>query len=211
MGFWILAAALSSPTPAYPLAPTVLVYTVRDYAGRSFPSVTVKSEGGRVRLEGFGHSFVYDGRAWHSEGEIPDDAAAVAAFQAVVRCEDGARCDAFGRPVLIPELPAGGRSARVDYRYDATGLLAANLLFPDGSGFEFRRVSASPASFTPADFEPPQKVEPPRAPASPAAGPSSAAPDYAAVARLTALQITDREQREFEKSGAVGRYGAKPR
>lgn len=205
------AAAVSTPSPAYPIAPSVLVYAVRDYSGKSYPNVTVKSDAGRLRVEGFGRSFVFDGRRWFWEGEISEDAAAVAAFLAAVRCEGDARCDALGRPMVIPALPAGERRAHVDYRYDGTGLLAANLLYPDGSGFEFRRLSASPGAFTPADFEPPQKVEPPRAAVPVPAATASAPPDYAGVARLTALQISDREQRDFEQSGGVGRYGPKVR
>jgi hypothetical protein len=210
---WVLifmaAAAISPPAPVYPASPTVLVYRTKDYGGRTYPSVTVKSSAGRVRIEAFGATLLYDGKTWHSETEISEEAAAVTAFQVVLRPAENARRDSFDRPVLIPSFPAGKQSARCDYRYDAVGLLAANLVFADGSGFEFRRISASPGSFSPADFEPPQRVEPQRAASRAGAGAGSAAPDYAGVARLTALAISDREQDDFEKRGGVGRHRPK--
>jgi hypothetical protein len=204
---FMAAAAISPPVPVYPASPTVLVYRTKDYGGRTYGSVTVKSSAGRVRIEAFGAILLYDGKTWHSETEIPEEASAVTAFQAVLRPGENARRDSFDRPILIPSFQAGKQSARCDYRYDAVGLLAANLVFADGSGFEFRRISASPGSFSPADFEPPQKIEPQSA--GPRASASSAAPDYASVARLTALQISDREQDDFEKRGGVGRHRPK--
>lgn len=207
----LLAAAIQPPpaAPIYPVAPTVLVFRTRDYAGKTHPTVTVKCDAGRLRVEGFGRTLVFDGRAWFAESEISEDSAAVAVFEGPLAPGEAVTRDAFGRPILIPLLLAGNRRGRVDYRYDATGLAAANVVFTDGSGYQFRRVSALPGAFSPADFEPPQKVEQPRFTAASSPQKDAPAPDFTAVARLIAIEISAAEQAEFERVGEVGRYRPK--
>jgi hypothetical protein len=188
----------------FPSTPTITVLRARDFAGRPFPEVVIRSSGERLRIDAFGRVFRYDGRTWSSERPIADEDSGAVAFLALA--EPGPtieRSDAEGRPAVVVGVPAGPKKARVEYRWDSAGLAAANLVFTDGSGFQFRRVSSEPAVFSPSDFEPPRVVVPLPANVGGAAG---GAADTAAVARLFSLTITDAEQLAFEKAGGVGRY-----
>ena len=201
----LLAAVVFLFAPGFfPSAPTITVFRSRDFSGRPFPDVVVRSSGERLRIDAFGRVFRFDGRTWFSERPIADEDSGAVAFLALA--ESGPkveRADAEGRPAVVVGVPAGPKKARVEYRWDAGGLAAANLVFTDGSGFQFRRVSAEPAALSASDFEPPRVVVPPPGNVGSAAGRGA---DTAAVARLFSLTITDAEQLAFEKAGGVGRY-----
>jgi hypothetical protein len=101
-------------------------------------------------------------------------------------------------------VPAGTGRARVEYHYDAGGLAAASVVFADGSGVKFRRVSDAPGSFVPSDFDRPSPVAPPLVGGAPAAALGLADPE--AVERLLAITIAEPEQLAFEREGGVGRF-----
>ncbi|HET7453416.1 MAG TPA: hypothetical protein VFL12_11780 [Thermoanaerobaculia bacterium] len=188
----------------FPSAPTVTVFRTRDFSGRPYPDVVVRSSGERLRIDAFGRVFRFDGRTWSSERPVAEEDSGAVAFLALAEPGPAVeRSDAEGRPAVVVGVPAGPKKARVEYRWDAAGLAAANLVFTDGSGFQFRRVSAEPAVLSPSDFEPPRVVVPPPGNVGGAAG---GAADTAAVARLFSLTITDADQLAFEKAGGVGRY-----
>jgi hypothetical protein len=203
---WLLAVAA---VPVYPTAPTLLVFRARDFGGKVHPNVTVKTQGAKLRIEAFGAVLLYDGKIWHSEGDVGAETEVASAFIAAIDPGSGARRDSFGRPLLIPSLRAGSRKARVDYRYDEVGLLSVNVTYSDGNGLHFRRVSALPAVFTPADFQPPQRVEPQQAAAA-AATQRGPAVNWQAVERLMALSISEKELSEFESAGRIGPFRALP-
>ena len=193
----------------FPPAPTLTVFRVRDFSGRSLPDAAVRSAGGRLRIEAFGRVFLFDGKAWFSDRPIADEDSGAVAFLALYEPEANVeRADAAGRPTVLVDVPAGRRKARVEYRWDGTGLAAANLVFSDGSGFQFRRESAEPGEFPPSDFEPPRVVSPPPEGVGNA---RDGAADRAAVERLFALSISDAEQLAFEKAAGVGRFRPRPR
>jgi hypothetical protein len=198
----LLVRSLLAAAAVYPTSPAAIGFSAKDYSGRPVGLVTVWTGGSRLRVEGFGRVVLFDGRAWL--GEAPDDdSAGLAAFIAPVGRRGVQRDDYAGRPLLIVDYPAGRRQARIDYRYDEAGILAANLVFSDGTGYQFRRVSLGAHPVNPADFELPRKVE--AAPAGAAAAPEGS-PDYPAVTRLLAMEIPDKEQADFEKQGGIGRY-----
>jgi hypothetical protein len=200
-------AALVAVAGVYPAAPTQLEYRVRDSAGRTVGNALVKSEGRRVRIEAFGATFLYDGTTWFAEGLEPEASPALA-LTALLTPGSDVRTDGAGRPLLLRGVPAGSRTARIEARYDDSGLAIANIVFSDGAGFQFRRISAEPASFSESDFEPPRRVAAP--PPAPERERAATGPDYAAVARLLSLQITESEEREFERGGSIGRYRGQP-
>ncbi len=195
----------------FPASPTVTTFRTRDFGGRSFPDAIVRSAGDRLRVEAFGRTFLFDGRAWHGEHPLAEEDSGAVAFLALF--EEGTtveRADDSGRPAVLVDVPAGSKKARVEYRWDAAGLLAANVVFTDGSGYQFRRESSEPAELSPSDFEPPRVVAPPPAGVGASGNGGS---DPAAVERLFALSITDAEQLAFEKAGGVGKFrvpGAPP-
>ena len=88
-----------------------------------------------------------------------------------------------------------------------------NFVMSDGSGYQFRRVSAESGTFTAADFEPPKRVEPEPSAGGPSGGSygGSRAPDFAAVDWLLSITIAPSEQLDFERWGAVGRFQGSPR
>ena len=200
----LLGAVVLSSLGIYPVSPTVLVFRARDFGGRPRESVVVKSLGSKLRLEAFRQTLVFDGKQWYSDGDLPEESAGAVAFMALLSPQGNLRVDSLGRPTLLVDVPVGKKKARIEYRYDSTGLAAVNFVLSDGSGYQFRRTSAETGSFTPADFEPPKRVEP-----GPAAGRSSRAnraPDFAAVDWLISITIGASEQSAFERSGAVGRF-----
>jgi hypothetical protein len=210
MGFLSLLGALFLTSfGIYPASPTLLVYRSRDFAGKPRENVVVKSLGGKLRLEAFRQTLVFDGKQWYSDGDLPEDAAGAVAFMAPLNPQGDVRTDNLGRPVLMMNVPVGKRRARIEYRYDSTGLAAVNFVLSDGSGYQFRRSEASPAAFGPADFEPPKQVEPEPS-GSRKTGPVRT-PDFAAVDRLFSVVIAPAEQSEFERAGAVGRFQTAPR
>lgn len=107
---------------------------------------------------------------------------------------------------MMSRAPVGRRTARIELRYDGVGLLSANLVFSDGTGYKLRRISAVSAEFPASDFEPPRRVAPEKQPE--ASSDRAIEPDFASVARLLSVQISDAEQRDFERAGAVGRFRA---
>lgn len=210
MGFLSLLGALFlSSFGIYPASPTVLVFRTRDFAGKPRESVVVKSLGGKLRLEAFHQTLVFDGKQWYSDADLPEDAAGVVAFMALLNPQGNVRTDSLGRPTLMVDVPVGKEKARIEYRYDSTSLAAVNFVLSDGSGFEFRRAEASSAVFSPADFEPPKQVAP--EPSGERAASSARAPDFAAVDWLFSIVIAPAEQSEFERVGAVGRFQSSPR
>ena len=198
------AAVLLSALGFFPSSPTVTTFRTRDFAGRSFPDAVVRSSGERLRIEAFGRAFLFDGRSWYADRPLREEESGAVAFLALF--EEGPaveRADASGRPTVIVDVPAGKKKARVEYRWDGAGLAAANLVFSDGSGFQFRRESSVAATLPPSDFEPPRVVAP--TPGG-VAGTGNGGSDAAAVDRLFALSISDAEQLAFEKAGGVGRF-----
>jgi hypothetical protein len=200
-----LAAAFLSLLGVFPSSPTVTTFQGRDFGGKPAGDAVVWSQEGRLRLRVNGRVFVFNGKEWFGGRPVSqEDSAAVAflaAFEAGVRV---VRADAAGRPLAIVDVPAGTGRARVEYHYDAGGLLAASIVFADGSGVRFRRTSAEPGSFAPSDFDPPSRVTPPPSAGMPA--PALRAADPAAVERLLAITIPDSEQLAFEREGSVGRF-----
>jgi hypothetical protein len=193
----------------FPVSPTITTFRTRDFGGKPFADAIVRSSGDRLRIDAFGRTFLFDGRSWHGSGALPDEESGAVAFLALY--EEGIsaeRADSAGRPTVLVGVPAGKRKARVEYRWDGAGLAAANLVFSDGSGFQFRRAASEPAALAPSDFEPPLVVAPP---ASGVAGAGGGGIDDAAVARLFSLAVTDAEQLAFEREGGVGRYRPRPR
>ncbi len=161
--------------------------------------------GGKLRLEAFGKVFVYTGETWLADRPLAREDSGAVAFLAPFEPESRvARADASGRPTVLVDVPAGSRKARAEYRYDSQGMASANLVFADGTGFQFRRTSAEPGVFPPSDFEAPREVGPP--PLAGAAGASGGLEDRAAVDRLFAVSIAESEQRDFERVGGVGRF-----
>jgi hypothetical protein len=191
----------------YPASPTSLVFRSRDFGGKPRETVVVKSLGSRVRLEAFHQTLLFDGTRWHLEGELPEEAAGAVAFMALLSPQGNVRVDGLGRPTLMVDVPAGRRKARIEYRYDAVGLSAVNLVLSDGSGYQFRRAEASAATFTQADFEPPRRVEP----GLPVLSAEGQPPDFAAVDRLMSIVIAPSEQMEFEKAAGIGPFQTVPR
>ncbi len=205
MGFLsALGVVVLSSLGVYPASPTVLVFRARDFTGKPRESVVVKSLGGKLRLQAFRQILVFDGKKWYSDGDLPEEAAGAVAFMAPLSPQGNVRVDSIGRPTLLVDVPVGKKTARIEYRYDATGLAAVNFVLSDGSGYQFRRASAEPGAFTAADFEPPKQVEPGSPGSRSSAG--SRAPDFAAVDRLISIAIGAADQLEFERSGAVGRF-----
>ena len=205
----LLAAALFSSLGAFPSAPTTTTFRVRDFGGRAFPDAVVASMDGRLSVRAFGRRFVFTGTAWRSDRPPADEESGAVAFLALFEPEAHVvRADAAGRPLVLVDVPAGAKRARIEYRYDGAGLAAVNLVFSDGSGFQLRRTSAEPAQILPSEFEPPRRVAPPPPDASAAAAVGGA--DSAAVERLFAVSISEREQLEFERQGAVGRFRPRP-
>ena len=207
MGFLSLPGAIVLSTlGVYPVSPTVQVFRARDFGGKPRESVVVKSLGTKLRIEAFRQVLVFDGKQWYSDGDLPEEAAGAVAFMAPLTPQGNVRADDLGRPVLMVDVPVGKKKARIEYRYESAGLAAVNFVISDGSGYQFRRASAEPGAFTPADFEPPRRIE--AAPsARPAAG-GNRAPDFAAVDWLTAIAIAPAEQSAFERAGSVGRFRA---
>jgi hypothetical protein len=203
---FLLAAAVAAP---FPPSPTRLIYRVRDFAGKSAGSAVVESSGGRLRIEAFGETLFFDGRSWYSADGTAPQPSPIAALIAPLKPPAGARFDSMGRLETAPALDTGARSARVDYRYDTLGLAAVNLVFSDGSGFQIRRASAEPATFSASEFEAPQRVEP--GAAGPAEVSSAVAPDLAAVSRLLGISTSEDERRQFEREGGIGRFRVGPR
>lgn len=201
----LLAAALFSSLGAFPAAPTTTTFRVRDFGGRGFPDAVVASMDGRLSVRAFDRRFVWTGTEWLSDRAPADEESGAVVFLALFEPQAKvARADGSGRPLLIVDVPAGAKRARIEYRYDGGGLAAANLVFTDGSGFQFRRVAAEPGTFLPSEFEPPSRIAPPVA-GSPGSSVGRMA-DPAAVDRLFSLAISDREQLDFERQGAVGRF-----
>jgi hypothetical protein len=204
----IRAAVLLSALSVFPTAPTFLTFHTRDFGGRVYADVTVRSMDGRMRVEGFGRVFVFTGKNWLSDLPVAQEDSGAVAFLALFEPEAGvARADSAGRPLVLVDVPAGAKKARIEYRYDGIGLASANLVFSDGTGFQFRRASAEPRDFSPSEFEAPKQVSAPRG-----GEPSVAAPrvaDRAAVERLLAISINDRDQLDFERTGGVGRFHPK--
>jgi len=200
---------LLSTMGIYPASPTVQVFHVRDFSGKPRENVVVKSLGDKLRLEAFRQTLVFDGKQWFSEGDLPEEAAGAVAFMAPLSPQGNVRSDGLGRPMLMVDVPAGKKKARIECRYDSTGLSAVNFVLSDGSGYQFRRTSISAGTFTAADFEPPRRVEPePSRSGSPGSG---RLPDFAAVDRLLSIVIAPSEQSEFERSGGLGRFQTGPR
>ena len=201
----LLAAALFSALGAFPAAPTATIFRVRDFGGRAFPDAVVASMGGRLSVRAFDRRYVYTGTEWLSDRPPAEEDSGAVAFLALFEPQARVvRADAAGRPLVVVDVPAGSRRARVEYRYDGGGLAAANLVFSDGSGYQFRRISAAPAQLLASEFEPPSRVTPP---VSGEAGNTAArGADPVAVDRLFALSISEREQLDFERQGAVGRF-----
>ena len=210
MGFLSLVGALVlSSVGIYPASPTVLVFRCRDFGGKPHDNVVVKSLGSKLRLEAFHETLVYDGKQWYSDGDLPDEAAGAVAFMAPLNPQGSVRADDLGRPTLLIDVPVGKRKARIEYRYDSTGLAAVNFVLSDGSGYQFRRAEASAAALSPAEFEPPKQVE--ADPSGRRAASPARPPDFAAVDRLVSIVIDPAEQSEFERAGAVGRFQPSPR
>jgi len=195
---------LLSAVGIYPASPSILVFHVRDFGGKTRENVIVKSLGERLRLEAFRQTLVFDGKKWYSEGELPEEAAGAVAFMAPLSPQGNVRSDGLGRPTLMDGVPAGKKKARIECRYDAAGLSAVNFVLSDGSGYEFRRAEVSAGTFTAADFEPPRRVEPEPSRERPHAG--LRPPDFSAVDRLLSIVIAPSEQLEFERSGGLGRF-----
>jgi hypothetical protein len=205
MTFFLLAAVLLPALGVFPTAPTLLVFHTRDFGGKAYADVTVRSMDGKLRIEGFERVFIFTGKEWVSGRPVAQEDSGAVAFLAPF--EPGAsvaRADPAGRPLVLVDVPAGSKKARVEYRYDATGLAAANVVFSDGTGYQFRRASADPATLFSSDFEPPKEIGPPPVAGLAAAGPRAA--DNAAVERLFAISIGEREQLDFERAGGVGRF-----
>lgn len=205
----VVGVAILSSVGIYPVSPTVLVFRTKDFAGKVHENVVVKSLGDRLRVDAFRQTLVFDGKKWYSDGDLPNDAVGAVAFMAPMTPQGDVRVDGSGRPSLLTNVPVGKKTARIEYKYDAIGIAAVNFVLSDGSGYQFRRASADPGSFTPADFEPPRKVEPEAAGRRSGAG--ARPPDFAAVDRLLAIVIAPPEQLDFERSGAVGRFQPSPR
>lgn len=198
------AAAVLALVGVFPSAPTVTTFQGRDFGGKPAGDAVVWSMEGRLRLQVSGRVFVYDGKEWFAGRPAAEEDSGAVAFLAPF--EPGARvarADAAGRPLVIVDVPAGARRARVEYHYDAGGLAVASVVFADGSGVRYRRFSAEPGAFSPSDFDPPRRVAP-----SPPGVPVSAAraDDPAAVERLFSIDIPDSEQLAFEREGGVGRF-----
>jgi hypothetical protein len=205
MDFLFLSGALFLATSGiYPASPTVLVFRAHEFGGKPRESVVVKSLGNKVRLQAFHQTFVFDGKLWYSESELPEEAAGAAAFMAPLTPQGDVRTDGLGRPTVMIDVPVGKKKARIEYRYDSTGLAAVNFVLSDGSGYQFRRVTAEAGTFSPADFEPPKRVDP--GPSGSGAAGAGGPPDYAAVDRLVSIAIAPSEQSDFERSGGVGRF-----
>jgi hypothetical protein len=203
------SAVVLSAIAFFPASPTITTFRTRDFGGRSFPEAVVRSAGDRLRIDAFGRTYLFDGSAWHGDRAPADEDSGAVAFLALY--EEGptiVRTDPSGRPVVLVGVPAGKKKARVEYRWDGGGLAAANLVFSDGTGFQFRRESSEAAALSPGDFEPPRVVSPP---SGGVAGTGAGGSDDAAVARLFSLAVTDAEQLAFERAGGVGRYRPRPR
>ncbi len=203
------SAVILSAIAFFPPSPTITTFRIRDFGGKSFPPAVVRSSGNRLRIDAFGRTYLFDGSAWHGDRALADDDSGAVAFLALY--EEGlavARRDPAGRPAVLVDVPAGKKKARVEYRWDGGGLAAANLVFGDGTGFQFRRESSEAAALEPSDFEPPRVVSPPSAGIAGSGGGGS---DDAAVARLFSLTVTDAEQLAFERAGGIGRYRPRPR
>jgi len=203
------SAVVLSAIAFFPPSPTITTFRTRDFGGRSFPEAIVRSAGNRLRIDAFGRTYLFDGSAWHGDHALADDDSGAVAFLALY--EEGPaveRTDPSGRPSVLVDVPAGKKKARVEYRWDGGGLAAANLVFSDGTGYQFRRESSQAAALAPSDFEPPRVVSPPPAGV---AGTGSGGRDDAAVARLFSLTVTDAEQLAFERAGGVGRYRPRSR
>ncbi|MGH9443032.1 MAG: hypothetical protein ACRD16_12250 [Thermoanaerobaculia bacterium] len=202
--FSILGALFLSSLGIYPASPTVLVFRSRDFGGKSREGVVVKSFGGKLRLEGFHQTFVFDGKQWFSDGDPSEEADGAVAFMAPLTPQGDVRTDSLGRPILLEDVPVGKKKARIEYRYDSSGLSAVNFVLSDGSGYQFRRVEISAATFNPADFERPKEIEP--EPSGKRVVGKARAPDFAAVDRLFSIVIAPSEQLEFERAGSVGPF-----
>jgi len=201
----MLAALFLSTSGLFPTAPTLTVFRVRDFGGKSYDDVRIRSMEGKLRIEAFGRVFVFSGKKWYSPKPLELEDSGAVAFLAPF--ESGSRVaavDGSGRATVLLDVPAGPRRARVEYRYDGAGLAAVNLVFSDGSGYQFRRTSAEPGVFPPSDFEPPREIGPPPKAGGP--GVPAGATDRAAVDRLFAVVIGDPEQADFERAGGVGRF-----
>ena len=203
-GMLLSAVLLLAAAGLFPSAPTLTTFHTRDFGGRSYDDVLVRSSGGRLRVDAFGKVFVFDGAAWFSERPVAEEDSGAVAFLAPFAGEGVVeRADAAGRPAVLVDVPAGRMKARIEYRWDEAGLAAANLVFTDGSGYQFRRESSRPGDFPPTEFDPPRVVAPPAGGVAPG---GNGAPDRAAVERLFALSIGDAEQLAFEKEGGIGRF-----
>jgi len=203
------AVVLLSTLGIFPPSPTITVFRTRDFAAHSLPDVTVRSAGERLRIDAFDRVYVFDGKTWFSDRPLADEESGAVAFLALFEPEAVVeRTDTAGRPTVLVDVPAGTKKARVEYRFDGSGLAAANLVFSDGSGFQFRRESSEPGAFPPTEFDRPRVVAPPP---EGLAGRGDGKPDAAAVERLFAFTITDAEQLAFEKAGGVGRFRPRTR
>jgi hypothetical protein len=205
----LAVAFLSALAGIYPSSSTRMEYRVSDFSGRLVGPAVVESEGSRARVEFAGDAYIFDGMRWSPDPAAKSSGSAALALTAPLTPSGPSRNDEAGRPVLLSRTPVGNRTARIELRYDGVGLLSANLVFSDGSGYKVRRISAVAAAFAPSDFEPPRQVAAEKIPER--AEDRSIGPDFAAVARLLSLQISDAEQREFERQGGVGRYRAASR
>lgn len=195
-----LVLPLLLPMSAVFSTPAVSVFKVADAAGKSLGTVSVESVGGKARLEAFGRVFVFDGKQWLSNAPVDEKSLPAVGLMAAIVPAGTVTDDATGRPVLLTGYRAGKLTARIDYRYDADGLWSANVVFSDGSGYEFRRVSLAPAAGAPSDFEAPAPVPPHGAPA-PAA--PERPPDATALGRLLGLGVSRRDLEEFDREGGL--------
>jgi hypothetical protein len=189
------AAVLFSVSGIFPAGPSTVVFRSREFGGKARENVVVKSMGGRLRLEAFGSTFIFDGKSWTPDPALVDENCGASAFLALYLPQPDLKPDSLGRPLLLLGVPAGRRRARVEYRYDAVGLATANLVLSDGSGYQFRRASVESLPLSSSEFEPPKYVDPVRS--SRYLG-ATVTPDWAAADFLLALDLDRAEQAQFD-------------